>query len=325
MKGNNKHLRRLIIGVSIILMCIIFGVAGYMLIEHFTFSESLYMTVITLATVGFSEVHPLDDAGRIFTIILIFTNLIVFAYAITSLSSFILEGSLKDYFKTQKIQKRMEQLNQHIIVCGFGRNGKQACAELKNSGEQFVVIESQNIEADQNEFPDYIFLSGDATQDEVLLQAGLKKAKAIISSLPKDPDNIYVVLTAREMNPEIKIVSRASNEAGEQKLKRAGANHVIMPEKIGGSYMASLLLKPDIGEFISSSLNSDELEFQIREIEATQFISDGQSHTVKSLDLRKKKGLLLIGIIHSNGNYVFTPPAHTKVEATDKLIVIAKS
>ena len=221
--------------------------------------------------------------------------------------------------------RQMEQLKDHVIVCGFGRNGKEVCNELYKAGQKFVVVEQNAKQESATQFPQYLFLFDDATHDETLMKAGIQRAKAIISSLPNDPDNIYVVLTARELNKNITIVSRASNESAEVKLKRAGANHVIMPERIGGSYMASLLLKPDISEFLSSSLHSDELEFQIREIDASKFVAAGEQHTLRSLHLREKEGLLVIGLKHSNGHYIFTPPLHTKVDATDKLIVIGKS
>ena len=321
----NKYLRSLLIGLVVVLFCVCFGVAGFMLIEHYTFIEALYMTAITLATVGFSEVKPLSEAGRIFTIVLIFMNLALFAYAITTVTTVIAEGSLAEFLRTKKKLKQMKQLNDHVIVCGFGRNGKEVCKELHKAGQAFIVIEHMEQSEVTSHYPNYLFLYGDATNDETLMNAGVNSAKAIISSLPSDPDNIFVVLTAREMNKNIVIVSRASNESSELKLKRAGANHVIMPERIGGSYMASLLLKPDISEFLSSSLHSDESEFQIQEIDVANYISDGQQHTIRSLHLREKEGLLLIGLKHANGHYSFTPPMNTKVEASDKLIVISKS
>ncbi|MFA7361409.1 MAG: potassium channel family protein [Candidatus Kapaibacterium sp.] len=217
-----------------LLISVVIGVAGYILLENYTFVEAFYMTMITITTAGYLEVHPLSDAGRIFTSLYLVTNIGIFFYGATTIVGLVIEGEFKNFYKNYNVKKKISELKDHVIICGYGRNGKQVCLELKDDKHPYMIIEKrENIIEELKTDENNLFIDGDATEEEVLIAAGIKNAKAIITTLPEDPDNVYVVLTARELNPSITIISRASNESSVNKLKRAGANNVIMPEKIG--------------------------------------------------------------------------------------------
>jgi voltage-gated potassium channel len=233
------------------LAAIFFGTAGYMLIENYHFLEALYMTVITVGSVGFNEVHPLSNAGRIFTIILIVLNVGLFTYFVSLLTRYFFDLDFIKQYKKIKMENSIHHLKDHVIICGFGRNGKESAQILHDNKISFVVIEEKNeLPADLN-FKVPYFIKGDATKDEVMMEAGIKNARAVITTLPVDPDNLFVVLTARQLNPDIKLISRASQDTSVNKLKIAGANNVIMPDKIGGAHMATLVMLPDVVEMLS--------------------------------------------------------------------------
>ena len=242
---------RIALSFLLIVIPITIGTVGYMLIEDLNFIEAVYMSVITIATVGYGEVQPLTDAGRIFTIFLILTNLGLFAYAIGLITNTLIQNDFFEKYKSNKMKQRIAKLNNHIIVCGYGRNGQEAIEVLKRNNMPFVVIESNpHIVTTQLADTEVLHLNADATTDEVLITAGIEHAFGLITTLPDDAANVYVTLTAREINNSMVIVSRASHDNSVKKLKRAGANNVIMPDKIGGAHMATLMVQPDVKEFI---------------------------------------------------------------------------
>jgi voltage-gated potassium channel len=238
--------RGLLFPVLLLGLLILIGTMGYVLIDDFTFFEGLYMTVITVSTVGFMEVKPLTEAGRIFTIFLILVNIGLFAYFITLISHYLFDLDLIKQYKLAKMNNKIQHLQGHVIICGFGRNGKESAQVLHANKIPFVVLEKTE-ELDQAglffEVP--FFIKGDGTKDEMLLEAGIKNARALITTLPIDADNLFVVLSAKQLNAAITIISRASQDSSVNKLKIAGANNVIMPDKIGGTHMATLVLQGD--------------------------------------------------------------------------------
>ncbi|HET6991689.1 MAG TPA: potassium channel family protein, partial [Bacteroidia bacterium] len=247
-----RHFRKIYIAGAMLLLVIFIGTVGYMIIDpRFDFLDALYMTINTIGTVGFREVHPLTAGGEIFTIFLIITGFGTFAFAISSLTSYVLSGEFREYYRITRKLSAIEKLSGHVIICGFGRNGKQAAHILKKHDRRFVVIEQKKevVDAITHKYSDLV-LEGDSTQDEVLEKAGVHRASALITTLPIDADNLFIVLSARALNPKLVIISRASDDNSDKKLKTAGANNVIMPDKIGGAHMASLVLKPDVIEFI---------------------------------------------------------------------------
>lgn len=198
---------------------ILLGVAGYMILSDYSFVDALYMTVITITTVGFGEVQPFTPEEKIFTVFLILTSITVFGYAVSTFSEYLVSGKLFEQFKHRKVEKKVKSLKGHTIVCGFGRNGKQAILKLKNYNQQFVVVEKDKEIAAELDVNNLLNIQGDATLDETLLRAGIKNAATLITALPSDADNLFVVLTANQLNSTCKIISRASNESSYAKLK----------------------------------------------------------------------------------------------------------
>ena len=295
---------------------ILTGIIGYMLIEGFNFLEALYMSVITIASVGFQEVHPLTEAGRIFTIFLIMVNLGLFTYFITLLSRYFFDLEFIKKYKLIKMENKIQHLNNHVIICGFGRNGKESAQVLHDNKIPFVILEEKNELETDLDFEVNYFMKGDATKDEALLEAGIENARAIIITLPVDADNLFVVLTARQLNPNVKIISRASQDSSIKKLKIAGASNVIMPDKIGGAHMATLVMLPDVVEMLSMMSTRNNSEFRVAELEAEKTIS------LQELDLWKKTNCTILGIKNAGDNYTINPPSSYHINVGERLIVM---
>jgi len=260
---------RLLQPFLILLGIFIASIIGYVVIERYTFLDAVYMTTITVTTAGFQEVRPLSDGGKIFTITLLIASWASFAFALTRITQFVTSGEINKYFKTRRIMKEADRLNGHVIICGYGRNGQQASHTLKIHNVPFVVIERDEarMEGLAAEHPNLIFFTGDATEDWLLKKAGIDKAKALITALPEDADNVFIVLTARSLNNNIRIISRASKQSSIQKLKKAGADNVIMPDRIGGIHMATLVSKPDVIEFIDFLSSEDGEPIHIESVD----------------------------------------------------------
>ena len=314
---------RLTIGTGLLLVSLIIGQAGFSLIEDYSPVEAFYMTVITLSTVGFTEVKPLSDAGRIFTGFYIIFNLGIFAYAISILTAFIVEGEFRETFRKYITSRRVQRLTNHIIVCGFGRNGVRTCEELLKSNHPFVVVE-RNAQLIKN-FPDsndFQYIIGDATTDDTLLAAGIDRAAAIITTLPKDTDNVFIALTARELNREVTIISRASEESSEKKLLRAGANQVVMPDAIGGIHMARLITKPDVIEFLNILTGVGHEYIKLEDVTFEELKPEYQRQTLRELNIRQHTGATVIGFRHLSNNFTFNPPGDLKFTEGDTMIII---
>jgi len=300
---------------------IVIGIGGFMLIEGDSFLNSLYMTVITISTVGFGEIHQLSAAGKIFTIFLIILSISTYAYAVTVLSTHFLEGQLFYLFKGYRT-KSIKKMEKHIIVCGFGRNGQQAIKELAAHGYKFVVVDNNHEIIIKNMEKPVRFIEGDATQDETLLRANIKSARALITTMPLDTDNLYVGLTARSLNPDLTIISRAADESSEAKLRMAGVNNVVMPEKVGGAHMASLIARPDVIEFLDHlSVHSDE-PTNLEEIFCKELPEDAMNKTIYEIGIRKKTGANIIGYKTPEGKYILNPEPDTRVIPGAKLFVL---
>ncbi len=303
---------------------IITGIIGFMVIEKYSFFDALYMTTISVTTAGFQEIRPLSEGGRLFLMFLLITSWLSFAFVITRITEFVISGEINKYFKTRRIMNHIDKLSSHVVVCGYGRNGQQACHTLKLHNVPFVVIEKSNhyFEKLETEHKDFLYLHGDGTEDEVLKNAGIERASALITTLPLDADNVFIVLSARSLNPHIRIISRASDPASISKLKKAGADNVIMPDRIGGSHMATLVSKPDVIEFIDY-LSGEEGE-------AINMESVGYDHlpeAIKNKTLRevmnwKKTGVNCIGVKNSEGKFIINPHEETIIGSGMKVIVL---
>ena len=318
-----RHFSQLFVSLGLIILIICIGIVGFILIENYNFFDAFYMTIITVATVGFQEVHPLSEAGRGFTIFLIITSFGTFAYAVSSISKYVIDGELNQYFKTYKVSAAIDKLENHVIICGFGRNGKQAAHVLKKHNTRFVVVEQKKdvVSVINHKYSDLI-LEGDSTQDEVLLKAGILRAKALITTLPIDADNLFIVLSARTLNPKLTIISRASEDNSDKKLKLAGADNVIMPDKIGGAHMASLVMKPDVMEFVDFITGQGGDNIRLEEITFENLSQEFQNKTIRELEIRNRSGANIIGFKTGNGEYVINPSADTKIIPDAKLFVL---
>lgn len=311
-----KLYTRLILPIVMLGLTILFGTVGYMILENFYFLDALYMTVITISTVGFTEVKALSESGRIFTIILILVNLGLFTYFVTLLTSFFSDGEFTKQYKQIKMENSIQQLKQHVIICGFGRNGKESAQILFNNNIPFVVLEEKNELETDLDFEVKYFMKGDATKDEVLLEAGIKNALALITSLPVDADNLFVVLTAKQLNPGLKVISRASQDSSVNKLKIAGADNVIMPDKIGGAHMATLVMLPDVVEMLSIMSTQNTDQFRVAEIQSNKTITLGE------LDMWSKTNCTILGIKNPNNHYTINPDASYQINSGERLIVM---
>lgn len=299
------------------------GTIGYVLIDNYTWFDAFYMTIITVATVGYGEVKPLTDSGKIFTALLILTSFGTFAYAVSSITKFVFEGEFNDFYKNRKLNSTIEKLSDHVIICGYGRNGRQAAQVLKKHNQRFVVVEKdQNLTLTLNHKHSDLIVSGDGTQDEILIKAGIMRAKALITTLPVDADNVFIVLTARNLNKNLTIISRASEDNSDTKLKIAGANNVIMPDRVGGAHMASLVMKPDVIEFIDTITAEGGNNISLEEISFTNMPEALKDKTLKDLEIRNKSGANIIGFKTATGEYIINPSADTQIIANSKLFVL---
>ena len=300
------------------------GTIGYMLLSHYSFVDSLYMTVITVTTVGFGELRPFSSEEKVFTIFLILTSITVFAYAISSFSEYLVSGKLFEHFKHKKVEKQITKLKGHTIICGYGRNGKQAILKLKNYHKEFVIVEKDKEMIAGLDNEGILNIQGDATLDETLLKAGIETAANLITALPSDADNLFVVLTASQLNKNCRIISRASNESSYGKLKIAGADNVIMPDRLGGNHMASLVVTPDVIEFVDRLTIEGETTANLEEIAVDDLPKKYVNKTILDLDLRKQTGCTVIGYRDLDKDYIINPEAEIKLIKGSHLIVLGK-
>jgi voltage-gated potassium channel len=310
----------------ILLSVWVIGTIGYMVIDNYTFFDAFYMTIITVATVGYGEVAPLSHAGKLFTAFLIITSFGTFAYAVSSITKFVIDGEFNEFFKNRKLNATIDKISDHVIICGYGRNGRQAAQVLKKHHKRFVVIENNaTLTSTLNHKFSELVITGDSTQDEVLIKAGILRAKAIITTLPVDADNLFIVLSARNLNKNLTIISRASEDNSDTKLKIAGANNVIMPDKVGGAHMASLVMKPDVMEFIDHITAEGGDNISLEEISFERIPDELKNKTLKDLEIRNRSGANIIGYKTAKGEYIINPSADTLVIPDSKLFVLGTS
>ncbi|MCP4251872.1 MAG: potassium channel protein [Candidatus Scalindua sp.] len=319
--SENTFRKKLIISLILFIIVLLSGTAGYYFIEGWEVFDSLYMTVITLSTVGFHEVEPLSKSGKAFTIGLIFFSLGVVAFAVNYGLKAIFEGEIQDVFGRRKLKKTLESLQNHYIVCGYGRMGKVICNELKQKGIQSVIVEKEHRELDADD--DVIIVYGDATRDDLLKSVGIEKAKGLISVLDSDAQNLYVVLSARGLNKKLFIVARANEEGADYKLTRAGADKVVSPYHIGGIRIAHTILKPTVVDFLELTAKAGNMEIQIEEV-VVEEASALAGKTIKDADIRAKNWVVIVALKKNNGKILFNPRANTMIEVGDKVAVIGE-
>jgi voltage-gated potassium channel len=316
-------LRQLRTALLALVLLVLAGAAGYMLLQGWSFLDALYMTLTTISTVGYMEVHPLGSTGRIFTMLLVVSGITVLFYTVGKVAQVMFEGQFQRYFGRMKVEKQIESMRDHYIVCGYGRIGSLICKEFAAKPLPFVVVESKPEVVDKLEQEGHPYLRGNATEDETLLRAGIKRAKGLVSVVTSDTENVYITLTARELNPDLYILARAGEEGSEVKLKRAGANKVISPYHIGGSRMAQAILRPNVVDFIEIATGRDHFDLQMEEItvpERSSFVGE----SVLSSGFRKQTGVIIVGIKKATGRMVFNPDPQSPIDARDTLIILGE-
>ena len=311
-----NHLK---ISVFLIFLIILAGTLSYHYVFDFSWLNAFYMTVITIGTVGFGDVEPLSDEGRMFTAFLILIGIFIFAYAFSILSAYLVSLNINLSFNKKKMESKIDLLNGHTIICGYGRNGKQAASKLKSFKKKLVIIEQKEEAIKDIQENDFLYIEGNATDDETLIKAGVHRALNLITCLPQDADNLFIVLTAKQLNNNITIVSRASEESSIKKLRIAGADNIIMPDKIGGDHMASLIVTPDLVEFLDNLSVSSNEQMNIQEI----LLKDLPD--VKKLDemkIKERTGCTVIGYKKQDGTYIINPDIQTPVDTEGRIIVL---
>jgi len=307
----------------LLLLLLSSGTLFYWTYEQYPLIDAFFMTVITISTVGFGMIHPLSAGGKLFTSGLIMFSLGSLAWVGSNLARFFFDGELKNYLKTYRVDKKIMKLKDHTIIIGYGRNGEQAAMELRDYGVDFVVIDKrENVISRVREDENLLYIRGDATHEEVLHQARIEHAKALIATTPNDADNVFVVLTARSINPGLKIISRASEMESITKLRRAGATNVIMPERIGGQRMAKLVTQPDVVEFLEYILLQKSKDVSLEEVSCTHMASCFVNKALKTLQAKNKSGINIIGIKISGAKYVFNPDPELTLSRGDQLFVL---
>ncbi len=315
------HKRATII-IILIALVVIGGTVGYTLIERLPFNEALYMTIITISTVGFQEVKPLSVAGRIFTIILILSGVVLIATGANLIFSSIIKGTFQEVFRRQGMEKKLGKIKEHFIVCGLGAVGEDIIREFMRAGEPFVLIDKEKNTLDKiaKESPDILYVLGDATEDEVLKCAGIDQAKGIIAVLSNDVDNLYICLSARALNPKLRIISRAIEGESIDKLKKAGADYVFSPEKIGGMRLAAAALRPAVTSFLDTILRGEHLNLMLDEVT----VRDGSpliGKTLKETAITKDIGIIILAIRSPQIDKLsFNPSSETVIHSGDTLI-----
>ena len=315
---------KIITAFTLLIVVSLIGVFGFRLVSEYSWVDALYMTVITMSTVGFGEVQPLDDSAKLFTVILIIFSVFIFAYAISVITEYIFSKSDPERLHNRRLQKIMESIENHIIIIGYGRNGRQAADKLLAYKKPFLIIENdkQVIEKNQNE--QFHFIEGNATEDEVLLTAKIKSASCLICTLPEDADNLFIVLSARQINKDLKIISRASQDASYKKIRLAGADNVIMPDRIGGDHMASLVVVPDLIEFLDNLSIVGKRSINIEEVSFEEMFDDQISRTIKDINLRSRTGCTIIGYKSADGEYTVNPEAELSLTPGSKIVVLGR-
>jgi len=314
---------RIYLAISFLLLIFFIGILGFHWIEGYSFVDAFYMTVVTVSTVGLSMGEPLSQDGRLFTSILIIFSISIYAYAISVLTSYFIDGELKMFLKDYKVEKKINKLAGHTIICGYGRNGKEAVRKLQAYNRLFVVVETNPARIARIKEENLLFVEDDATLDKTLEKANIQNAASIITTLPKDADNVFIVLSAREQNPDLTIISRASEAKSYTKLKKAGADNVIMPDKVGGSHMASLVT-PDVVEFLDNISVEGTGDVNLEELTVSDFPEHSAVRTLRDLEARYKTGCTVIGFKSNTGDYVVNPGPDTLLEANSKLFVLGK-
>jgi voltage-gated potassium channel len=319
-----ENTRNFLLALVLLACLLVFGTAGYMIIEKLGVLDALYMTVITAATVGFQEMKPggLSQAGRAFTMVLIFCSVAIGAYGIGSIFAFIVEGRLHHALRRRRMEKNIQNLEDHYVVCGIGKTGREVVSELERVGVPYVAIDSDEgkVKLLTEKHPDALSIVGNAMEEHVLERARIRSARAFICSLPTDADNIVAVLTARGLKLDLLVISRGVDEESIRKLKRAGADQVILPAEIAGTRMASFAVRPHVCDFLDFVTRGQDLTLRLEEVVLPPH-SPVRGKMLKESRIREVTNAMVIGILKKEGMIV-NPPVETVLEAGNTLILL---
>lgn len=318
-------MRRLIIAPILLLFVLISGTTGYIIIENWTLLDAFYMTVITIATVGFHEVGQLSQAGRLFTTLLIFFGIGVGGYAIGNITAFLVEGEIWNFYRGRKMLNQISKLKNHVILCGYGKIGVEVAKVLQDLKKSFVIIESVPEKVNDALEEGYLAIQGDGTDEDMLEKCGIKCAFGLISAISNDSSNVYLVLTAREMNNKLRIVARGVGDLSAKKLLKAGADKVISPYSIAGTRMASILVKPEIIEFIDVMTESDELELKLEEVILSEKSLLVNKQLNQSNIKQETEGAMVMAIKKKGKKMIINPPGNMVLESEDILVALGNN
>jgi len=317
-------MKKIIVGIFILIIILIYGTSGYMFLEDMSLTDSIYMTVISITTVGFSEVRPLSPAGKYFTVVLIFGGVGFFLYMVSLITEAMLAGGLHTFLGRKNMEKKLNVMKDHYIVCGFGRIGKVISKILHENNRPFMIIENNPEEIAAIKELGYLVLEGDSTNDDMLNKAHIMDAKSLIAVTSSDADNVYIILSARGLKSEIYILARSSGKKGaETKLLRAGANKVFSPYEIGARRMAQSLLRPTVIDFIDLTVHGGELGLRLEELQ----VSDKATFANKTLmdsGIRSEHDLIVVAIKRLKGEMLFNPNPNTEILPGDILVVLGE-
>ena len=313
-----RRWRNVALGIGLLSLIVVIGSVGYVMLG-FGALDAVYQTVTTITTVGFREVEPLDRTGKMFTIVLILAGVGTALYTLTVLFELLVEGHVGQAVERRRMDKKIASLRGHVVVCGWGRVGRTIARELTVGGKQVVVID---------EDPDrlatvtaYPYLLGDASDDEILRQAGIERASALVAAVSTDPANLFITLSGRSLRPDLFIVARAREESSVAKLERAGADRVVNPQEIGGARMAAFLVQPHVTEFLDVVMHDREIELRLEEIEVAPD-SPLAGITISEAHVRDRTGALILAIREPGGDFIMSPDARTQVRPGQVLIAI---
>jgi voltage-gated potassium channel len=312
-----------VIGIFLAVLILVAGTLGYVFLEGWPFIDALYMTVITLATVGFNEVHQLSRAGRVFTMVLIMVGVGFVFYLAGSIIQFMVEGRIRDILGRRKLEKELRRLKDHYIVCGYGRVGSSICDLLASKPLGFVVIERDPERTDRLSDRNLLYVAGDATDEENLTKAGVEKARGLLAVLKTDSDNVYVTLTARQLNPELFIIARGGEEKSENKLRAAGANRVVSPYLMGAHRIAQTILRPTVTDFLELTLMEKSRDIQMEEVPvhpASKLIDVA----LQDSGIRKDFDLIIVAVRKPEGEMLFNPSSQTRLQGGDMVVAIGE-
>ena len=315
------HVHRLLLPVAVLAALLAAGTLGYQIVEGWGWFDALYMTAITITTVGFLEVHPMGPGGRVFTMALALGGVFTAFYAAAEFIRAVVTGEIRTVLGRQRMESRLEKLSGHFVVCGFGRMGRLVAEEFSSAGLPFVVVDREAKVLEGFAIPHGIPLVGDATADDVLRRAGVERARALVTAAASDADNLFITMSARLINEKLFIVARAESEGADVKLRRAGASRVVSPYNIGGHRVAQAVLRPNAMDFIELATRTGHLELQIEEVE----VGAGSSlvgRSIKASPIRSELGIIIVAVKKPAGRMAFNPSPDTAIEAGDLLITL---